>query len=318
MLGMRRTMFVLTLDVAPAVQAGCTSAIAAAERKKLLDHLRLAGTGGDSDWLADVERSTVEALARRGGATAMQLAADEPRLRTQLMMAEGKAYQAVANITTRVLMGLSAQGRIVRGRPRGSWISSQYHWSTLDAWLPGGLPAMDAESARLDLAKRWLASYGPGTAADLKWWTGWTMTQTRAALSKLDTIPVDLEGEPGYVLADDVESVPEPEPWVALLPALDPTVMGWIGRDWYLGDHAPALFDRSGNPGPTVWCDGRVVGGWAQTADGRVVVRLLEEIGRPATAAVDDAAERLTDWVGPVRITPRFRTPLERELSGAA
>jgi hypothetical protein len=315
MLGMRRTMFVLTLDVAPAVQAACTDAIAVTERKRLLEHLRLAGTGGDEGWLADVEQSTVEALAARGNATAAQLAGDEPRLRTQLTMAEGKAYQAVQNITTRVLMGLSAQGRIVRGRPRGSWISSQYQWSTLEAWLPGGLPAIDAESARLDLARRWLASYGPGTAADLKWWTGWTMTQAKATLSKLDPVPVDLDGVPGFVLPGDAGPVSEPEPWVALLPALDPTVMGWVGRDWYLGEYAPALFDRSGNPAPTVWCDGRVVGGWAQAADGRVVVRLFEDVGRPASVAVDDAAARLTDWLGPVRVTPRFRTPLERELS---
>ena len=37
---------------------------------------------------------------------------------------------------------------------------------------------------------------------------------------------------------------------VALLPALDPTPMGYVERDWFLGPHAPALFDRSGNIGP--------------------------------------------------------------------
>jgi hypothetical protein len=318
MLGMRRTMFVLPVEVAPAVQAACTAAVAVAERKRLLDHLRQAGVGGDGDWLADVERATVAALARRGSATAAELAADEPRLRTQLLMAEGKSYQAVQNITTRVLMLLSADGHIVRGRPRGSWISSQYYWSPIQEWLPAGLPALDAATARVELARRWLARYGPGTAADLKWWTGWTMTQTRATLSKLDTVPVDLDGAPGVVLTDDAEPVAEPGPWVALLPALDPTVMGWVARDWYLGEHGPMLFDRSGNPGPTVWCDGRIVGGWAQRPDGHVVVRLFQDVGRWATIAIDDAAASLTDWLGPVRVTPRFRTPLERELSGVA
>jgi hypothetical protein len=102
---------------------------------------------------------------------------------------------------------------------------------------------------------------------------------------------------------------------VALTPALDPTVMGWQGRDWYLGSHGPALFDRSGNPGPTVWCDGRIVGGWAQRADGEVVVRLLDDVGREATDAVGAEADRLRRWLGDIRVTPRFRTPLERELS---
>jgi hypothetical protein len=92
--------------------------------------------------------------------------------------------------------------------------------------------------------------------------------------------------------------------------------MGWAGRSWYLGPHAGPLFDRSGNIGPTVWCDGRIVGGWAQRRDGEVVVRLLEDIGTEAAAAVEAEAADLTAWIGPVRAMPRFRTPLERELTG--
>jgi hypothetical protein len=100
------------------------------------------------------------------------------------------------------------------------------------------------------------------------------------------------------------------------LPALDSTVMGWAGRDWFLGPHREALFDRNGNAGPTVWWDGRVVGGWAQRADGEVTYRLLEDTGAEVRAAVALEAERLSSWLSPVRVTPRFRTPLERILSG--
>jgi hypothetical protein len=103
-------------------------------------------------------------------------------------------------------------------------------------------------------------------------------------------------------------------PWVALLPALDPTTMGWAGRDFYLGRHRPVLFDRNGNAGPTIWCDGRVVGGWAQRRAGEVVLRLLEDVGGEAAAAIEAEAARLTAWLGPTRVNPRFRTPLEREL----
>jgi hypothetical protein len=93
--------------------------------------------------------------------------------------------------------------------------------------------------------------------------------------------------------------------------------MGWTDRSWYLGDHGPALFDRSGNPGPTVWCDGRIVGGWAQREGGEVVFRLLEDVGSAATAAIEAEADRLGAWFGGVRVTPRFRTPLERDLSSS-
>jgi hypothetical protein len=91
--------------------------------------------------------------------------------------------------------------------------------------------------------------------------------------------------------------------------------MGWTQRDWFLGEHGPALFDRSGNAGPTVWWDGRIVGGWAQRADGEVVFRLFEDVGSDAFRAVEAAAERLATWLGKLRVTPRFRTPLERELT---
>jgi hypothetical protein len=101
----------------------------------------------------------------------------------------------------------------------------------------------------------------------------------------------------------------------ALLPGLDPTPMGWQERSWFLGPHAPPLFDRTGNIGPTVWWEGRVIGGWAQRPSGEVVCRLLEDAGSAAAAAVEAEAARLASWLGAARVTPRFRTPLERELS---
>ena len=91
--------------------------------------------------------------------------------------------------------------------------------------------------------------------------------------------------------------------------------MGWKERDWYLGDHQRALFDTNGNAGPTVWSDGRVVGGWAQRKDGEIRLRLLEDVGREVSASIEAAADALTSWFGGDRIVPRFPSPLHRELS---
>jgi hypothetical protein len=90
--------------------------------------------------------------------------------------------------------------------------------------------------------------------------------------------------------------------------------MGWKERDWYLGEHASVLFDRNGNAGPTVWWDGRVVGGWAQRKDGEVVFRLLEDVGGEAEQAVAAEAERLAAWLGDVRVAPGFLPPFQRGL----
>jgi len=311
MLGMRRTMFVVPAGLAPVIQAACTDQIAERMRRGLIRDLATAGVGSDAGrWLDEVDDATVKALTARGSATGAELARDEPRLRTQLVYAEGKSYGGSASITSRVLMLLSAERRIARGRPRGGWTSSQYEWTPAAPW-----PAISAAGARAELARRWLLAFGPAPVSDLQWWAGWTAGQARAALGQLAAAEVDLGGAPGVVLAGDEDPEPAPESWAALLPALDPSPMGWRERGWFLGEHAPALFDRSGNIGPTVWWDGRIAGGWAQRADGEIVFRLLEDAGAGALAAIATEAENLQAWLGPMRVTPRFRTPLERELS---
>ena len=315
MLGMRRTMFVVPIEAAPIIQAGCTNAIAVQQRRRYTQLVEAAGVG-DGAWLAELEAAAAAALALRGEATGAELSADVPQLRTPLVMAEGKTYGAIQNVTTWVLALPAADGRIIRGRPRGSWTSSQYRWSPAESWLPAGMPELPVAAARTELVRAWLAAYGPGTVADLRWWTGWTAGAVKQALTALRPEEVALDsGATGFVLPEDTEPAADPEPWIALLPALDPTAMGWSERSWYVGSHAPTLFDRSGNIGPTVWCNGRIVGGWAQRATGEVVYRLLEDLGRDAAAEVARAAAGLADWIGGVRVTPRFRTPLERELS---
>ncbi|MEU0469678.1 winged helix DNA-binding domain-containing protein [Amycolatopsis sp. NPDC006131] len=315
MLGMRRTMFVVPAALVPVVQAACAEDIAVKQRKLLLQHLATAELDGDlSEWLAEVEEGAYAALKAREPAFAQQIADGEPRLRTEIVMAAGKPYEARGYITNRVLFLLAASGRIVRGRPRGTWLSTQYAWSTTETWLPG-LEPVDAGTARVELARRWLRAFGPAPVADLKWWTGWTAGQVKKALTAIGPAEVDLDGGPGIALPGDDEPVPEPEPVAALLPALDPTPMGWQERGWFLGEHQPLLFDRTGNIGPTVWWEGRVVGGWGQRPDGEIAIRLLEDVGADGTAAVEAAAERLHGRLGGVAVIPKFRTPVERDLS---
>jgi hypothetical protein len=314
-LGMRRTMFVEPVELMGVVQAACTDAIAVQQRRLLVDLVGRAGLADDpAGWIEEVEKVAVRALEARGGATAAELAKDDPRLAQQIVLAEGKPYEGRQSVVSRILLLLAAEGRIVRGRPRGSWVSGQYRWSVVDAWLPDGVPPWSLQEAQAELVRRWLRGFGPATIADVKWWTGLPMGQVRRAVAETGAVEVDLDGTPGLVLPDDLDPVPAPEPWVALLPALDPTTMGWAGRDFYLGPHRPALFDRNGNAGPTIWLDGHVVGGWAQRATGEVVLRLLEDVGTDATEAIEAEAARLTAWLTPLRVTPRFRTPLEREL----
>ena len=319
MLGMRRTVFVVPVDLMPVVQAACTDQIAERMRRDLARRVEESGIAADgASWLKEVGEATVNALAARASATGAELARDEPRLRAQIVYAAEKSYGGPVNVTTRLLTLLSAEGLIVRGRPRGGWTSSQFTWSVAPD-QPRPPAALPIPGARAELARRWLHAFGPAPRADLQWWTGWTAGQVKQALDQLEIAEADLDGTAGVMLAADEDAPPAAGPRAALLPALDPTAMGWRDRAWYVGEHAPALFDRSGNIGPTAWWDGRIVGGWAQRKDGEIAVRLLEDAGSEASAAIATEAQLLREWIGAdpkIRVTPRFRTPLERELAG--
>lgn len=320
LMAMRRTLFVVPIETAPVVHHAASTRVAETMRRGLLKDLAKIPTDpvikGDLDeWLTAVEDATEKALVVRGEATANQLAEDEPRLRTALLPTTDKAYDVRRNITTRVLVLMGADGRIVRSRPRGGWTSRQHTWAPISSWWPDGLPLVAQDEARAELVRRWLEVFGPATVADVQWWTGWPLGITRSALAALDVAEVDLDGVPGVVLADDLEPTDPVEPTAVLLPALDPTPMGWQRRDWYLGVHRERLFDANGNIGPTVWWDGRVIGGWVVGAAGDVRWQLLEDAGIEAAAAVETAVGELHRRLGGDVVVPSFRTPLERELS---
>ena len=315
MLGMRRTVFVVPRESVPVVQAGVTNGIAATERRRLGGRLEEHGIAADGQaWLEAVFASTIRLLAGRGEALSTELSADEPRLRESMLLNPGKRYEARQNVAVPVLSVLAAEGRIVRGRPRGSWISSQYRWATVASWLGGPIPGLPVERAQAELARLWLGAFGPATVEDLRWWTGLPARDVRRALDRLATVDVDLDGMAGLALADDLAATPAVEPWLAFLPALDPTTMGWQARDWYLGPHRAQLFDTNGNAGPTIWHDGRIIGGWTQRKDGEIAYRLLEDAGDAAAVLAEAEAERLQGWLGDTRFGQRFPSPLAREL----
>lgn len=317
MLAMRRTVFVVPAESVPVFQASTTDRIARDQRARLVTHLRdLADIAEPDRWLADVEKSVLSLFAeRRAPVSAAELTAAEPRLKTTLRMAEGKTYAANPNITSRVLLVLAASGHIVRGRPIGTWLSQQYRWSLIEDWLPAKPALVDESTAKRELARQWLSAFGPAPVSDLKWWTGWTLTQARQAIAATGATEVDLGTGTGFALPDDLAGTDDPGDWVALLPALDPTVMGWADRTWFLGEHKQPLFDTNGNAGPTIWLNGKIVGGWAQRPTGEIATKLLEDVGQEATAAVATEAEEVGKWLSDVRVIPRFRTPTERELS---
>lgn len=318
-LAMRRTVFVFERDLLPAVWGSAAARVATQQVGQLARDVVKGGIAADGPaWVAEQTAAVHDLLRFEGPRTTMQLRAALPALEARMTYAEGKDYGAEIPIAPRVLTTLAASGVILRGENDGGWKTSRPRWTATEDWLPGVPAALEEGEGYVALVSSWLRTFGPGTEADIVWWLGATKAAVRRALEQIGPVPVALDdGSTGFVLADDVDPVPDPEPWAALLPALDPTVMGWKQRSFYLGDHGQALFDRNGNGGPSAWWNGRVVGGWYQRDDGAVVVVPAEPLAPEAAAALDDKAAELTAWLDGDVVRSIYQSPLARAAIAA-
>src|SRR3712207_548281 len=78
---------------------------------------------------------------------------------------------------------MGAEGRLVRRQPLGSWSSRQHTWELARAVWPAGLPEVGRVEARVALVAAYLRRFGPVTETDVAWWTGWSLRDTRAAVT---------------------------------------------------------------------------------------------------------------------------------------
>jgi DNA glycosylase AlkZ-like len=308
-LAMRRTVFAVPLDLLPAVR-GSAAARVAGQQSALLARSVVAG-GLAADGAAWVQQACEQVLEQLSlvPATTRQLRERLPVLAERLPRPEiPKAPPAP--VAARVLTVLAAGGTVVRGANDGGWISSRPMWTLLSDWVPKAMPPLTETEGYAELVRRWLWAFGPGTEADIVWWLGTTKASVRRALADVGAGAVQLEdGAPAWLHPDDVDEVAAPEHWAALLPALDPTTMGWRGRAFHVDDTA-AVYDSAGNGRPTAWWDGRIVGTWTQHADGAVVVRPLTDLPAMATAALRHEGNELTSWLDGQVLRSSLQRPL--------
>jgi hypothetical protein len=312
---MRRTLWVATPPVVRLMHAAATRKLVGPEHRRTARLLAENGIDDPDAWLAEAREQVLATLSEHGPMTARSLGAKVPALRHKIVMAPGKKYSATVSAHTRVLLNLGFEGRIVRTRPTGSWVNGAYTYAAADSWVEGGLDGPGEREAARELALRWLRAFGPATTADLQWWMGWTVATTKAALADSAAVEVLLDDGPGWVAPGDEGPVEPAGPWVALLPGLDPTTMGWKQRGWYLPQVAADAFDRMGNAGPTLWVDGRVVGAWAQTAEGELRTHLFEPLPAPRAAEVDERLAEVAAMLGDTRFTVRFPSPVSTALA---
>jgi hypothetical protein len=313
-LAMRRTVFAFPRDLLPAVWGSASARVAGQQLRLVAKEVQDVGLADDGlAWTTEHLALLQQLLDDEGPLTAAEIRRRLPALDVRVTRGTG-AYQAEVAISGRVIVTLAATGAIVRGENDGGWKLSRPRWTCTRDWLgspPDPLPEAEGYAV---LVAAWLRSFGPGSEADLVWWLGATKAAVRRALADVGAVEVGLDrGGTGWVLPDDLDPAPDPGHWAALLPALDPTTMGWKERGFHLGDHVDKVFDRNGNGGPTAWVDGRIVGVWCQRADGTVDVVLAERLGASARRALDAKAAELTAWLDGDVVRSIYLSPLARE-----
>lgn len=321
-LAMRRTLFAFPRDLVPAVWGSASARVATQQEKNLHKWLTASGIDEDQDgWIEKAFAATMAALADGTPRTTEQLRELVPELDVRFRMgAPDKKWGGEFPIGRWVILTLAAQGRLMRATNLGHWRLNKPAWTLTEEWLDEVPVSLAPADGYAELVRRWLGTFGPGTEADLVWWLGSTKSAVRAALAAVGAVAVGLEGGgTGWVLPDDpIATSPEPEiePWAALVPTLDPTVMGWKERGFYLdADDVAYLFDSNGNAGNTAWWDGRIVGAWAQDDDGRVHPIVRHDIGDAGRKALAVEAERLTDWLDGVLIVNVYKSRQMKEAT---
>jgi hypothetical protein len=172
-----------------------------------------------------------------------------------------------------------------------------------DDWL-GEQPAFEPEAALVEVARRYLAAYGPATHREFRqWFTSRSFGPDAAAavFAELDLVEVDVDGHAAYLL-DDEEPI-APASSVRLLPEYDVYVMGFRERDELVPPAVRELVAAHGKgryEGPAgtpfLLIDGVCAGIWSRKKGAKTIeltVEPVRSLTREETAGVEAEGDRL-------------------------
>jgi Winged helix DNA-binding domain len=176
-----------------------------------------------------------------------------------------------------------------------------------DLWLPGWEPAETEESVR-EVARRYLAAYGPATREEFARWFGApSPAQAERLIEGLggEVAPVEVGGTAAWMLAEHVREAEAavPSGVVRLLPAFDHHVVtAPRDREAVLpGALKGRVYRPQGWLSPVLMVDGRMEGVWRhERRGGRLAVRIEPFGDQPGWVrrAAEGEAERLARFLG--------------------
>jgi Winged helix DNA-binding domain len=189
----------------------------------------------------------------------------------------------------------------------GPSLGQRVRFTRPSSWVSAALTEIGPQPATTDVARRFLAAYGPATYHDLaRWWGGGVACarQWIAALGE-EVVQVERDGTPAWMLATEAYKIRELQPIrsVCLLPAFDQYVIGASFHAEYLlaGNLRARVYRPQGWISPVLLVNGFMHGVWRhETKGSRLHLRIEPFVSIPSWVrrAAEDEAERLAAFLG--------------------
>ncbi|WP_298818998.1 winged helix DNA-binding domain-containing protein [Chloroflexus sp.] len=203
---------------------------------------------------------------------------------------------------------LARRGLVCHAAPRGgeARMAHRLRWLPDLPWDPPS-----ADEANLTMLRRYLATCGPATIADMSYWRGCAQAEVKRWLTLLgdEIAPVSVDGQPAWWLQSALERVNE-LPSRAELPArllgrFDPLLLSTRAKSWLIdADVYHQVWRPAGHIEATILIHGRIAGTWRYDWQGAALVVTMRPF-TPLEPALRDQLERLA-----LGVANHFNAPL--------